>query len=422
MTNPMANNIYGKWTNIDNVNTISILALIIFFSLPIMNSFSSLFRVGYTVFFIGIFYITVFMKSRESFIKIFVNTVIVFIFIFFSYISQWAMITSFFQQMYFLYLFWVPYIIMLYVLEKNDTKLYKLILKTVLIFFIITCITTIRGISIYPMASRFLATGQSELYNLDMFYRMNIGGYAFIYSLVLFIPTIIYLFKNNKKYRIISLMILILFLITILQSQYTIALILSLPSLSLLFLRKIRILQVLGLILFIYCIIYLVFQSNISEVLFNVSNLLITEGFDFLGTRFNQLAEYLSLNLSQVSDEFLRIILYKKSILTFLSKPIFGNLLAQDYNSIGGHSSLFDTLASLGLFGIVFLIYFFGVFYKKIRRNFYGYRLFHILKYQISLVILLSVINTIFSSVLISVVLFLVSYSVIFVEQGKSRH
>ena len=123
---------------------------------------------------------------------------------------------------------------MVYLTTEKNILLSRMIVLTAIATCTITSITTIIGLNIYPHAARDLAGANV----LDVYYRKNIGGYGFIYTLVLFIPILLYAYKNMtfSFLKICFSIIIFLFYICIFKSQYTIAAILSLCML--IFLRK----------------------------------------------------------------------------------------------------------------------------------------------------------------------------------------
>jgi len=405
---------------VDIFNNLSILLLIIYFCFPIMNSFSNIFRVGYTSICISVFYLTVLMKNTKLFMKILNTTILIFVFITLSYFAQWAEKTTFFQQIYFLFLFWVPFIMMLYIVETNDRKLYKAIIITTIVSLALTSITTIRGITLYPFASRYLATGQSELYNLDMYRRINIGGYDFIYGLVLMIPVLIYLIHWDKRHRIIYFSIIALYTVCIIKSQYTIAVLMVIISLALLFIKRINF-KTVSVILLALITIFLIFQMDIAAIFFNMARMIGKNGYIMLSKRLTEIAD--SISQSGAIGGLSRYNLYGKSIQAFIYNPILGTLINPISNyTPGGHSSLLDTLGFLGLLGMGFIIYFCSLFYKKVKENFSKHNVYSYVKYLMLATVILATLNTIFSSVLISIVLFVVSYSASSLEDSQFEY
>ena len=88
----------------------------------------------------------------------------------------------------------------------------------------ITSFTSLWGYNFYPEASRELASG-TALYNTIPYVKANIGGYDFIYALVLFIPVAIWLIINTAGLaRIFNVAALLTYYLCIYKSKYAIAL------------------------------------------------------------------------------------------------------------------------------------------------------------------------------------------------------
>ena len=85
----------------------------------------------------------------------------------------------------------VPVLISYYASEFTDNRFKSNYLQFAAILFGITSITTIIGLEIFPGACRELASG-TAVYDTERYTRINIGGFEFIYSLVLFIPVVIW--------------------------------------------------------------------------------------------------------------------------------------------------------------------------------------------------------------------------------------
>lgn len=126
---------------------------------------------------------------------------------------------------------WYPVVFSRYILAKKDNNYNKLVFLLIVFCMLITGVTTILGQLRYPMASRLLAGGGARS-ELEVYSRMNIGGYSYVYSSVLVIPYLMYIGFSRKKDYLKLFSILCLFAIPVVAfavflSQYYLAIILS---------------------------------------------------------------------------------------------------------------------------------------------------------------------------------------------------
>lgn len=268
---------------------------------------------------------------------------------------------------------------------KADISYYR---NTIVTAFAVTIITTCIGVIRYPFAARVLATIESANDADAVLYSwQNIGGYEFVYMVVLLYPLLILAYKR-KKIGLIPTVVSAstVYLLTIL-SEYTTALLLLLIT-SLLFLGRRELTSnniIVFLIFSIVCMFLL--KDIVPDLLQWIGSL---TGSETMLERLNSLAGG-KTGLEQ--SESNRIFLYERSIRTFFSNPLFGTMF-RGGGGVGGHSFILDTLGVYGISGM-FLLFF---MYRKIYRLFflpfrnqpgYGYVLWFFLQ-----TILLSSINT----------------------------
>ena len=242
---------------------------------------------------------------------------------------------------------------------KDFRSLGKYTLALLLICLIITSITTYIGNMEIPGASRALARlDKPDQMDLVREYKlMNIGGVDFIYQLVLMFPLLIYAIRQgSKKIRIVSIVAIVVFLMTILISEYTTALIFALSS-SLLFLMpanasgKKLMTTTIGIIIVLLTAVY------------------VFDIFGFMASTFEErtaVAERLqdiSNHINGVSyaggDYDSRLDKWTISLEAFFSSPIYGT-----GHEGGGHSYILDHLAQYGMIGMIILIIIFNRMFK----------------------------------------------------------
>ena len=295
----------------------------------------------------------------------------------------------------FLYSLVLP-ILGIYLLKKNNFKMAVIIFGTFVLTNIITCYTTYFGCQIYPNAARDLATGdimESPFYQIYL--DANIGGFKFIYNLVLFSILTICLIKNNKQLSINLILIIVsitFFLgivLAITASQYTIAILLTSINLLLFFIgRKLSARKVIllgGTLLLILVAFKPVVADGLMKIADNIESKTVSHRLTDISLSLEGKHSQEDSNMDSRKEK------YMKSINNFINNPLGGWSL----QSAGGHSYIFDTLAKYGILGLILLI----ISLKKIYRNYikplygsfvYGYALMLFLQ-----LIILAILNPI---------------------------
>lgn len=278
-------------------------------------------------------------------------------------------------------------IIAVWYIVKNKPGRAKALFNFILICYAVTAVTTYIGCTIYPQASRVMATLSTTDALYQLYTKSNIGGFSFIYELVLVLPLIIYMVKSKKINRIIGIMFIGLIGLVIIQSEYTTALIMYVLSLLLFIIPRLNgkkiILTTAVMILFL-----LISASFLADVFDNLSE---TVESDIVSERFSYIADLLrGESASDVSDSGDRMELYAKSLSAFWNSGMLGSW---NNAKVGGHSFIFDTMGFYGIIGIIALVAVYAVMYKVFigkykDRNYYAYLL-----YVYILGILMAVIN-----------------------------
>ena len=247
---------------------------------------------------------------------------------------------------------------------RNNYRLKSKIMLIVNFTLITTIITTIIGLSIYPEASRVLATFPEK--NDPTYVRytsLNIGGFAFIYSLLPLIP--LYFFLNSSKKKVINVLILFGIYIVTFMSQYTTAIVISMFVLLVILLTRVKttkkvviciftvsvllfmIIQYLNT--FIYTFISSIDSPIIQERLFVLYDIII-------GNNYNQIG---------------RLNLWMQSITVFINHPILGGWTA-NIQTYSEHSFILDYLGKFGILGLSILIFYYTsiyVYFYKCKEN-----------------------------------------------------
>lgn len=231
-----------------------------------------------------------------------------------------------------------------------------------LLLLTITSLTTISGLLTYPDASRILATIADSQDEISVKYSwLNIGGYDFIYTVVLLYPLIILAWKKKKIPLVVAVALTVGVYALVILSQYTIALLLIIISTALYFVpstfskKGLIIMTVLGVFALI------VLWGPITDFLNWLSDVLDSE---IVGERLDGIAGGQE-GLENLEDN--RMDLYRMSLFTFLTNPIVGRLFGRYGYGIGGHSAILDMLGQYGIIGLALLI----LMYRSVYKNFF---------------------------------------------------
>lgn len=282
----------------------------------------------------------------------------------------------------------------IYIYKYNKIKLGKSLIIVYIVIILTTCITTYLGYRIYPTASRELATGeisQSPLYYIYLSY--NIGGFSFIYNLLLLSILLICTIKNPsifKRNRIVTLLCiasLIIIGLVILKSQYTTAILLFFVSLVLLVLHsKFKIKYIFTVVSIGIFIVFMLREPLSSKLMLISENI---ESYD-VSQRIYDISQYIiGEHTSDNSDLDAREDLYKKSVETF-SNNILGTW---NNKNIGGHSFILDNMAKYGILGIIMIIIMIYKLYKLYISQIKNDRIIGYAYYLLLIYIILAIVN-----------------------------
>lgn len=260
--------------------------------------------------------------------------------------------TSLFNSIWSLFLLVFPTIAGCVLLNNRMNSVIRKIIPITIIVYLITAITTYIGVLRFPGASRVLAADSLAYLK---YYPLNIGGFEFIYSLVLLHPLIIYFFRKTRKlYFAIPFSLIVALCVT--ASEYTMGFLLFIVSLVS-YLLPVNISSFAGKRRIRSIIILVILGIIFIPVIFN-----FLSQFDFLGSASEKLLDLSSLLQGELveddSDIAIRQNIYLKSWETFLARPILGSKIYGS-PSVGGHSYVLDTLGNWGLIGVfvVFMLF-----------------------------------------------------------------
>ncbi len=279
------------------------------------------------------------------------------------------------------------FIVLYYDNEARQHKK-KYLFWFVVLCYVLTAITTIIGNIRYPMASRILATGDEI--GVALYTSQNIGGFTFVYELVLLIPLIIYMFKKNMINRWFAAGLVAVFGYTIIRAEYTTALLFFILSLILLFIpnlttRKIYVLLGIFIVLFIFNVDYI--AGLLRQLGQNAES-------EIFSTRLNELAVMLeggdAIDSGNAGN---RVELYKRSFDTFVNTSFIGRWGNRSAGSIGGHSFILDTVGQYGVLGIIVIFIMYATIYNLYMKPYKKEKFYPYLFYVYLVAIVLAFLN-----------------------------
>lgn len=249
-----------------------------------------------------------------------------------------------------------PIFLAFFLFNKEKYEMLKKLAVAVLLMLVITGITTFAGLIVYPELARDLAAFSNDNI-IGISTRYNIGGYDIVYCVVLAIP--LYCLVIEKKVttgikKFLEILIFIISLIFIVKTQYTTAMLLGIVSCGMIIvirkfdIKRLGVLALLGL-------------AILSAYKGEISNGLIKASYNIESQSISQRLEELSKSLDggKVTGEDMteRGNAYGKSIEAFLEHPISGTWISSDNIELGGHSTILDLMAGVGLPGFLLILY-----------------------------------------------------------------
>lgn len=279
-------------------------------------------------------------------------------------------------------------VIALYLIYQNDPQRCKKMFIVIILMYVITAISTIWGNIEYPQASRWLATFEQNDPLNKLYTSKNIGGFSFVYELVLIAPLLIFLIRKKLLKPLLGYALLILFGVTIFMTEYATAVLLYLSNVVLLIIPKISTKKLI-IVLMVVLLLFATAGGVVADIMDNVAQ---ETDSDVLADRFGGVADYLR-GEDSVSSETTenRMMRYQKSWNTFINTLFLGNW--KD-GGVGGHSFVLDALAHFGLLGLVAIVVILVGKYKLCLQPYRGRAFIPYLVWCYILGVVLMVINT----------------------------
>ena len=206
---------------------------------------------------------------------------------------------------------------------------------------------TFRAIDADPTVARLIVRDDVETYD---YLRQGVGGYGLLYSQVCVFPFILSwtysAFKDNKFKFIIGIIWFISYLLFLLNSGYSIAVITSFVALViLLFYRRDSI--VLAVVITFLLVLLTIWLIGYNDAFRNA----LMQLFDGTKVAMKINDVYLSITTREAADSIMeRTLRYKTSIQSIFTYPVIGGLWFSG-GSGGGHSAILDAFAKYGVFG-----------------------------------------------------------------------
>jgi oligosaccharide repeat unit polymerase len=284
---------------------------------------------------------------------------------------------------------YIPMLVAYYLIETNNKEASKAIIKVIIIFTSVTLVSSIIGLHNIPMAARMIATPTTSYEELFSFRRMNIGGFAFVYTCLFFIPMLIASYKMKKiKFWHLFIGLGLISYYVVLTQYATAVLLLILSLVSLFFPKKIPIKKMV-IILVVILITIILTRTYIANMLYYISG----RSSYILQVKISAFADVIAGVENNTASLAIRQMVYEKSFNAFLKHPLFGSFLTNDNYVYGGHSFILDTLAQFGIFGLIILGLIYGSILKYLYLPFKKSPFFGYMVWTYLLCILLAIIN-----------------------------
>ena len=256
-----------------------------------------------------------------------------------------------------------PIMVCDFIISYGNKQISRLILYISLVILSYYSIMTNIMIYKYPTISRQLASGSEEIMNF--YYGLNIGGgYSLVYGLVFLVLVLLNHYKNDKSKKI-YLVLITLYIFTMINSAYLIAIVVTFAGAMITYFNRSRVKNV----LLVLSLLILLLTAVITNVPKHVGDRMISYSLNhefLLDHKMLEIGNMLSGNkLYDYENVEGRTSRMKISVESFKDSPLIGNGRYTGYNSdtevgiIGQHSEWVDSIARFGIIGVVLLILFF---------------------------------------------------------------
>ena len=205
-------------------------------------------------------------------------------------------------------------------------------------------ICSLKGIAETPNIMRILAKNS---YISVVYAKRGIGGFGYIYMVIILLPISIDCVlrkENNTIYRIMAGAFLISGYILVFQSQYFLAMILSILLLGIYFVMKIEKITTRVILLFLLLLGFIIVYANADKILLWLISINNMRSIDLkLRSTYDLLISGGNIEDSEFSTRFVR---YRRDIDYIFSHPIFGGFTRR---VTGNHSHVLSYMAQYGI-------------------------------------------------------------------------
>lgn len=240
------------------------------------------------------------------------------------------------------YIFLSFIVIFSFLLNEQNKREYYFLIPLVMITYIIFNVTTIRELASDPHVMRSLSRStQGNFYS-----NKGVGGYGYLYSLIMIIPVGISEARYEKGIkRIISLVFLVTSYILVFRSAYMLAMLITI------IMTGVYIILAMGnisrsrlAVIFLIMIAALILYNKLDSILLRLADLTRPS---MIQKKLEDIYELLYEDAS-VADTSLwgRYERYFRDFMLVISSPLWGVLR---YTAVGKHSAIMDTFAQYGI-------------------------------------------------------------------------
>lgn len=374
--------------------------------LPIFELVPGYFRTSivFFVFFVSVLGIVFDYEKRQSILYCLLLIDILF-FVVLAYFGIWKIKdissgVSALSRLIFLMQFWL-YILLTSSIDKISVDEKRNIINALFALIILTIVTTVIGNILYNHSSRLLA-GAASREQRSLFYKHNIGGYSFIYSLPVLVPYLLYLLDCRKR-KFVSFLLVILAIVCVFISEYAICILGLAFGILMYYVFKSKHKIVL---VFVAVVLFFVISDSklLYDILTDITRFLNYYRITILADRVGLIRDFVMDNAYK-NDLLIRDLLYQTSEDIFMSRPIFGCLF--NPISVGGHSEVRDILAGTGVVGFSFFVLPIFFFINKARKTIEDRSLLCAFYSAIAVVGFISYFNTLFVAPAIGMMFFI---------------
>lgn len=342
-----------KWSSMPfkymKLNLFCLSYLITWSLLPIFSVMtnSGIFRYSFGVM-VALWFITAVINLPKKYVSIVIISMSSFLFIMFLYLVIGFGDLNLFDFVNYLLLFASGVNGYLYFFSGNKAVL-KYITVISLLLVGVTTLTTNFALFTNAGVSRMLTSSSTDQAITLALRRANVGAFDFIYGLVILLPVFIEMLRNKNSYiKIDGIVFLVISIVCIVKSNFTMALLLTIVTvvLSLVLHRRKN-----WMITVILCIVAVLITPYLLKLLleyvYSIQTSILAKD------KINGILLFLngSGKISSVTD---RTELMQISLKSFIESPIWGNggyYRVTNTGIIGKHSQFIDDFARYGILG-----------------------------------------------------------------------